>query len=99
MANLHDVLFVPGLGNQSFLDPELPPTLNGTEIMSGQRVGKSLYHLKVIAKQFRPRQHLCSRCQHYSSRSNLASTSSPSQLQDYFEKWQELMLSLDSILT
>jgi hypothetical protein len=63
-GEFHDVLFVPGLGTNlfsigtatdtgidaHFIKDTVAFVKNGTEIMSGQRVGKSLYHLKVIAK-------------------------------------------------
>ena len=63
-GEFYDVLFVPGLGTNlfsigiatdsgidaHFIKDTVAFVKNGTEIMSGQRVGKSLYHLKVIAK-------------------------------------------------
>lgn len=63
-GELQDVLFVPGLGTNlfsigiatdsgidvHFIKDTVAFMKNGQEIMSGQRVGKSLYHLKVIAK-------------------------------------------------
>lgn len=63
-GELRDVLFVPGLGtnlfsigmatdtgiNVNFTQDKVAFFKSDTQIMSGQRVGKSLYHLKIIAK-------------------------------------------------
>ena len=63
-GELRDVLYVPGLGtnlfsigiatdagvNVNFTKDKVDFIKNNKKIMSGQRAGKSLYHLKVIAR-------------------------------------------------
>lgn len=64
LGEFKDVLFVPNLGTSlysigvateshieaHFTNNNVTFVKNDTEIMSGQRIGKSLYHLKVIAR-------------------------------------------------